>query len=102
MSLGRSGPRQESMWIATNAVAQSPGHPFYEQLNRVLREAGFDRFAEDQCARHYAKNRGRRSIPPGVYFRMLFVGYFEGLDSQRAIAWRCADSLRFARFWVCG
>jgi transposase len=86
------------MWIATNSVAQSPGHPFYEQLNRVLRDAGFDRYAEDQCAPHYAKNRGRRSIPPGVYFRMLFVGYFEGLDSQRAIAWRCADSLALRAF----
>jgi transposase len=98
MALGRSGPRQESMWIATESVARSPGHPFYDRLNEVVRGAGFDRFAEDQCAPYYARNKGRHSIPPGVYFRMLFVGYFEGLDSQRAIAWRCADSLALRSF----
>lgn len=98
MSLGRKGPRQETLWIASKDVARSPGHPFYEQLNSVLTGAGFDRFVEDRCAPLYAKKMGRRSIPPGVYFRMLFIGYFEGLDSQRAIAWRCADSLALRSF----
>lgn len=98
MALGRKDGEQESLWIPTLEMARSPGHPFYEQLNAVLHVAGFDRFAEAQCAPYYAKKMGRRSIPPGVYFRMLFVGYFEGLDSQRAIAWRCADSLALRTF----
>lgn len=98
MGLGRKDGEQESLWIPTQEMARSPGHPFYEQLNAVLDVAGFDRFAEAQCAPFYAKKMGRRSIPPGVYFRMLFVGYFEGLDSQRAIAWRCADSLALRSF----
>lgn len=98
MALGRKGPQQETLWIPTKDVARSPGHPFYEQLGVVLNQAGFDRFVEDQCAPFYAKKMGRRSIPPGVYFRMLFIGYFEGLDSQRAIAWRCADSLALRSF----
>jgi transposase len=98
MALGRRDGEQESLWVATAEMARSPGHPFYERLNAVLAAAGFDRFAEAQCAPYYAKKLGRRSIPPGVYFRMLFVGYFEGLDSQRAIAWRCADSLALRSF----
>ena len=98
MAMGRQESQQETMWIAAQALPRSPGHVFYDKLNKVLEAGGFDRFVEDLCAPHYAQELGRPSIPPGVYFRMLFVGYFEGLDSQRAIAWRCADSLSLRTF----
>lgn len=98
MAMGRREGGQRSMWVATQDLAQSPGHAFYDKLNEVLDAGGFDRFVEEQCAGHYAEVQGRPSIPPGVYFRMLFIGYFEGLDSQRAIAWRCADSLSLRAF----
>lgn len=99
MALGqRKRERQAELWVPTANVPAGPGHPFYEQLNRLLAEAGFDEYVENLCRPHYAEQRGRPSIPPGVYFRMLFVGYFEGLDSQRGIAWRCADSLALKAF----
>ena len=98
MAMGRRESQQENMWVAAQALPRSPGHVFYEKLNGVLEAGGFDRFVEELCAAHYAEDVGRPSIPPGVYFRMLFVGYFEGLDSQRAIAWRCADSLSLRSF----
>lgn len=99
MSLGRrNGENQQDLWIATARIAQAPGHPFYRELNRRLARAGFDRRVEELCAPYYAEGVGRPGIPPGVYFRMLMVGYFEGLDSQRAIAWRCADSLSLRQF----
>jgi transposase len=99
MSMGRRPTeRQADFWIATADLPQSPGHVFYDQLNRLLAGADFDRHAENLCQDHYADGAGRESIPPGVYFRMLFVGYFEGLDSQRAIAWRCHDSLSLRAF----
>jgi transposase len=98
MAMGRREGQQESMWVASQALPRSPGHVFYEKLNEVLEAGGFDRFVEELCVAHYAEDLGRPSIPPGVYFRMLFVGYFEGLDSQRAIAWRCADSLSLRSF----
>jgi transposase len=98
MALGRREGSDREMWIATNRLARSPGHPFYERLNRVLDEAGFDRFVEERCKPFYAAGHGRPSIPPGVYFRMLMVGYFEGIDSQRGIAWRCTDSLALREF----
>jgi transposase len=98
MALGRREGIEQGMWIATNRLARSPGHPFYERLNRVLGEAGFDRFVEERCKPFYAAGQGRPSIPPGVYFRMLMVGYFEGIDSQRGIAWRCTDSLALREF----
>jgi transposase len=97
MALGKRAPKQEEMFIVTAQVATGPGHPFYAKLNAVLAQAGFDEFVEKLCAPHY-KEGGRPGIPPGVYFRMLLVGYFEGLDSQRGIAWRCADSLALRRF----
>ena len=98
MALGRREGSYGEMWIATNRLARSPGHPFYERLNRVLGAAGFDRFVEERCKPFYAAGHGRPSIPPGVYFRMLMVGYFEGIDSQRGIAWRCTDSLALREF----
>ena len=86
--------------MASTGLAKSPGHPFYRRLNELLAEAGFDRWIENRCRSYYAtqEKRGQPSIPPGVYFRMLLVGYFEGIDSQRGIAWRCADSLSLRQF----
>lgn len=94
----RSQGRQETLWMPREAMASSPGHPFYEQLEGILREEGFDRFVESECGRYYAKQHGRPSIPPGVYFRMLLIGYFERIDSERGICWRCADSLSLRGF----
>jgi transposase len=100
MAMGKRKPRQESLFIATDQLAHSPGHPFYQRLNALLTEAGFDHWVEGRCREYYERDepRGRKSIPPGVYFRMLLVGYFENLDSQRGIAWRCADSLALRQF----
>jgi transposase len=97
MSLGRRIPKQDELFIPATQVATGPGHPFYTKLNAVLAGAGFDEFVEKLCEPYY-KEGGRPGIPPGVYFRMLFIGYFEGLDSQRGIAWRCADSLGLRAF----
>jgi transposase len=97
MSLGKRQLKQEELFIATANLAKGPGHPFYSKLNEVLASAGFDEFVEELCAQYY-KEGGRPSIAPGVYFRMLLIGYFEGLDSQRGIAWRCADSLGLRTF----
>ena len=100
MSMGRRDrDRQSEMWVATDRVARSPGHPFYTRLNEVLKSASFDRQVEELCASFYSSDkRGRPSLPPGVYFRMQLIGYFEGLDSERGIAWRCADSLALREF----
>jgi transposase len=98
MAMGRRKAHQESMWVVSQELARSPGHPFYDKLNEVLEAGGFDRFVETVCAPYYAQEEGRPSIPPGVYFRMLFIGYFEGLGAQRAIAWRCADSFSLRTF----
>jgi transposase len=101
MAMGkRRRETQESLFITTDRLPKAPGHPFYERLNQLLAEAGFDTWVENRCRNYYAADgsSGRPSIPPGVYFRMLLVGYFEGLDSQRGIAWRCADSLGLRRF----
>jgi len=86
------------MWVATTELPKSPGHIFYRKLNQLLAEAGFDKIVETLCQDHYARHQGRPGIPPGVYFRMLLVGYFEGITSQRGIAWRCADSLSLREF----
>ena len=86
------------MWVPTEKLPRSPGHPFYERLNRVLEKAGFDGFVEGLCARFYAERLGRPSLRPGRYFRMLLIGYFEGLDSERAIGWRVADSMSVRAF----
>jgi transposase len=89
--------RQPDLWIPTAGLAKSPGHPFYERLNQLLRRHGFDRWVEARCEGCYAGG-GRGSIPPGVYFRMLFIGYFEGVPSNRQIEWRCQDSLSLREF----
>jgi transposase len=98
MALGRRKRDQQDLWVATCDLPKSPGHPFYSKLNRLLDEAGFDEFVEGLCRPHYSDGRGRPSIPPGTYFRMLFIGFFEGLDSQRAIDWRCSDSRSLQSF----
>ena len=100
MAMGkrRRRGRQPSMWVASSDLPRSADHPFYERLNRVLDAAGFDAFVEEQCAKFYADGVGRPSLAPGRYFRMLLLGYFEGLDSERAIAWRAADSLSLRQF----
>src|SRR5919112_1048227 len=101
MAMGkRREERQETLFVATDRLPKTAGHPFYQRLNGLLAEAGFDAWIEGRCRPYYEtdETRGRPSIPPGVYFRMLLVGYFEGIDSQRGIAWRCADSLGLRRF----
>jgi transposase len=98
MALGRqSRERQKEFWVPRGELPKSAGHPFYCKLDELLREADFDEFVEDLCEPYYAEN-GRPSIPPGRYYRMLFVGYFEGIASQRGIAWRCSDSLSLRDF----
>ena len=101
MAMGRRRQEQQQpLFISAERLPKSLGHPFYQQLNALLAEAGFDDWLERRCRPHYEQEekRGQPSIPPGVYFRMLLVGYFEGLDSQRGIAWRCADSLSLRAF----
>ena len=99
MSLGRQGDRQSDLLLSWDELPRSAGHPFYDRLQEVLQTADFDRFVEGLCDRYYSSStRGRSSLPPGRYFRMLLVGYFEGLDSERGIEWRCADSLSLREF----
>ena len=99
MAMGtRGGEAQGEFWIARERIRAGSGHVFYEQLNQVLAAAKFDEFCQTACSKFYADSLGRPSVPPGVYFRMLMIGYYEGLDSERGIAWRCADSLALRRF----
>src|SRR5438876_7799508 len=98
MAMGKRKSEQDPMWVASTDLPVSPGHPFYAKLNAILDEAGFDRFAEAECQQFYAPVMGRPGLPPGRYFRLLLVGYFEGLDSERGIAWRAADSLDVRSF----
>ena len=90
--------RQEQLWITHAELATGPGHPFYTRLNELLDQEKFDEFAEAKCAQFYANKNGRPSLPPGTYFRLLLIGYFEGIDSERGIAWRAADSLGLRQF----
>jgi transposase len=98
MTLGRQGERQTDLMVGWAELPRSPGHAFYDRLQAVLVGAGFDRFAEKECEPYYAAGRGRPSLPPGRYFRMHLVGYFEGIDSERGLEWRCADSLSLREF----
>jgi len=99
MAMGqRKRERQETFWVPTSELPQTPGHPFYERLNKILDGRGFDRFVEARCRKFYSEKMGRPSLPPPIYFRMLLVGYFEGIDSERGIAWRVADSMALRRF----
>jgi len=99
MSLGtQESEEQGEFWTPTAKLARGPSSPFYAKLNEVLREEQFDGYVEERCGGYYAEKLGRPGIPPGVYFRMLLVGYFERIPSDRGIAWRCADSLSLRRF----
>ena len=93
----RTRNRQPVMWVTTTELPTAASHPFYRRLNELLREHGFDDFVEAQCAGFYAETMGRPSLPPGLYFRLLLIGYFEGIDSERGIPWRAADSRRAHR-----
>jgi transposase len=94
--------RQEGFWLTHDELATAPGHPFYQRLNQVLDQEKFDHFAEGECAQFYAEKNGRPSLTPGMYFRSLLIGYFEGIDSERGIAWRVADSLALRQFLQIG
>lgn len=99
MALGkRKTEQQQELFVATDRLPRSPGHVFYRKLNDLLAEAAFDAWLEKLCRPYYADGIGREGIPPGTYFRMLLVGYFEGIGSQRGIAWRCSDSLSLRDF----
>ena len=98
MAMGTREDEQSSLWIATSELPRSPGHPFYTRLNGLLDAHDFDRFVEGLCRKFYAKVMGRPSLQPGRYFRLLLVGYFEGIDSERGIAWRASDSLAVRTF----
>ena len=107
MAMGqRNSEQQDELWIAATQMPEPPGHPFYRKLNQLLAEGldgpqgrfSFDGFVEGLCRKFYHDQLGRPSIPPGVYFRMLLIGYFEGIDSERGIAWRCADSRTLSGF----
>lgn len=97
MALGRREDTQTEMFVAASDLPRSPGHTFYTKLNWLLAQADFDRRVEALCEEYYAQD-GRPGIAPGVYFRMLFIGFFEGLGSQRSIAWKCSDSLSVRDF----
>ena len=99
MAMGkRKRERQETLWIPTGEMPTPPAHPFYQRLNTILTKHGFDEFVEKLCAKFYAPKMGRPGLVPGIYFRLLLIGYFEGLDSERGIAWRTADSLALREF----
>ena len=99
MAMGkRTRDQQPTMWVPTTDLPTAASHPFYRRLNQLLREHGFDDFVEAQCAGFYAETMGRPGLPPGIYFRLLLIGYFEGIDAERGIAWRAADSLALRDF----
>jgi len=98
MALGkRNSEKQGELWVSTVELPKSPGHPFYEKLNWLLNQNDFDTFVEKRCRGFYAE-KGRPGIAPGIYFRMLLIGFFEGIDSERGIDWRCSDSLSLRSF----
>src|SRR2546429_3474873 len=105
MAMGRRAEQrqaQEEFWIAHTQWPRTVAHPFYQRLNQLLEERSFDEWVEQQCTRFYAERMGRPSLAPGRYFRLLLIGYFEGIDSERGIAWRAADSLALRQFLELG
>ena len=102
MGTRKQRERQEDFWVAHTEIASAPSHPFYRRLNQLLEGEKFDEFVEVLCAKFYAKKYGRPSLTPGIYFRSLLIGYFEGIDSERGIAWRLADSLALRQFVAIG
>jgi transposase len=101
MGTRKQRERQEGLWYEAE-LPTAPGHPFYKRLNEVLDKAGFDRYCETNCAEFYHEKLGRPSLAPGLYFRVMMIGFFEGLDSERGIAWRLADSLTLRQFLSIG
>ena len=98
MGTRKDQEQQGELWIPQASLARGASHPFYQRLNQLLEESRFDEFVEGRCRRFYAAKRGRPSLPPGVYFRLLLIGYFEGIDAERGIAWRAQDSLALRHF----
>src|SRR5438128_4738628 len=100
MAMGTRKDReeQEELWVPHTALPQGASHPFYQRLNQLLDENGFDAYVEGRCQRFYAPKMGRPSLAPGMYFRLMLIGYFEGIDSERGMAWRANDSLALRRF----
>src|ERR1700726_1986867 len=98
MGTRKDQEQQEEMWVPQASLAKGASHPFYQRLNQLLEEGRFDEFVEGRCRQFYAAKRGRPSLAPGMYFRLLLIGYFEGIDSERGIAWRAQDSLALRRF----
>ena len=98
MAMGRQKDGQGDLMVSWSEMPRSPGHVFYDRLQSVLIEGGFDAFAEASCRPYYAARMGAPSVPPGRYFRMHLVGYFEGIDSERGLEWRCSDSLSLRAF----
>src|SRR6185369_15992505 len=98
MAMGTRREQQEDIWIPSCELARPASHPFYERLNQLLARHDFDRFVEGKCQRFYAATMGRPGLAPGVYFRLLLIGYFEGIDSERGISWRTGDSLSIREF----
>nr|WP_236616765.1 transposase [Sphingobium lactosutens] len=96
--MGRDSEVQSDLIVTWAEIPRSPGHVFYDKLQKLLAEAGFDGFVEKTCKPYYAPRMGAPSLPPGRYFRMLLIGYFEGIDSERGIVWRCSDSLSLREF----
>ena len=101
MGTRKQRERQEELWYRSE-LPEAPGHPFYKRLNEVLERDGFDRFCEGRCREFYHEKLGRPSLVPGLYFRLMMIGFFEGLDSERGIAWRVADSLTLRQFLQIG
>ena len=102
MALGKRKHEQQEAWVATTELPKSPGHPFYRRLNQLLAEAGFDAWLEALCRPYYAEQKGRPSIPPGTYFRMILIGYFEGIASRAALPGGAAIAARWPSFWAAG
>ena len=100
MALGKRKAEQQAAWVATTELPKSPGHPFYKKLNKLLAQAGFDEWLEKLCAPHYAAKMGRDSIPPGVYFRMMLIGYFEGIRRSGALPGGAAIAARWPNSWA--
>src|SRR5260370_20056258 len=98
MGTRKEREKQEELWGAHAELGSAPGHPFYQRLNELLEAEGFDEFVEQRCAKFYAAKYGRPSLTPGIYFRSLLIGYFEGIGAERGIAWRLADSLALRHF----
>lgn len=99
MAIGkRRKEQQQAIWVETRDLPRPSGHPFYVRLNQVLDETGFDQHVDVLCKGFYAGDVGRPGLPPAIYFRTLLIGYFENIDSERGIAWRCADSLALREF----